>query len=70
VSDYVTSLLQGAPAALATAKVLARRRPPGPGDAELEALTDLSVRFFASAEGREGVRSFLEKRSPAWRPVG
>ena len=35
---------------------------------ELAELTALSVSFFTSDEGREGVRAFAEKRSPSWMP--
>ncbi len=63
---YTESLLRGAPQALATAKELARRAQSGSIRAELAELTELSVRFFTSDEGREGVRSFAERRDPAW----
>jgi methylglutaconyl-CoA hydratase len=66
VARYTASLLLGAPGALATAKKLARSRLAGPLRAELAELTELSVRFFSSAEGREGVLSFVEKRHPSW----
>jgi methylglutaconyl-CoA hydratase len=69
VANYTASLLRGAPGALATAKALARRPPIGPEPAELAYLTDLSVRFFTSSEGREGVLAFAEKREPAWLPT-
>ena len=32
-------------------------------------LTGVSVGFFTSAEGREGVLSFVEKRDPSWIPT-
>jgi methylglutaconyl-CoA hydratase len=70
VDDYTASLLRGAPGALATAKALARRAAAGPEPAELAYLTELSVGFFTSPEGREGVRSFVEKRPAAWVPPG
>lgn len=66
VARYAASLLRGAPGALATAKRLARR-PAGPAIADdLAELTELSVGFFTSDEGREGVLSFVEKRDPSW----
>jgi methylglutaconyl-CoA hydratase len=69
VDHYVGSLLRGAPGALAAAKRLLRdathRRPLAE---ELAELTALSVSFFTSDEGREGVRAFAEKRSPSWMP--
>jgi methylglutaconyl-CoA hydratase len=66
VAGYTASLLRGAPGALATAKRLARRVPDGAIRDQLTELTEMSVRFFTSAEGREGVLSFVERRSPAW----
>ncbi len=33
-------------------------------------MTELSARLFASEEAQEGIRAFLEKRLPAWRPRG
>jgi methylglutaconyl-CoA hydratase len=66
VARYTASLLLGAPGALATAKTLARGGSAGSLRAELAELTELSVRFFSSAEGREGVLSFVEKRHPSW----
>jgi methylglutaconyl-CoA hydratase len=66
VARYAASILKGAPAALATAKALARGPAPASLRAELAELAELSVRFFSSAEGREGVLSFVEKRPPSW----
>jgi methylglutaconyl-CoA hydratase len=69
---YVGMLVRGAPGALAGAKQLLRRYAPTPPagswPAELAELTTLSVRYFTSAEGREGVAAFREKRSPSWVP--
>jgi methylglutaconyl-CoA hydratase len=64
VAAYTASLLRAAPGALAATKALAQ----GGRDlrAELARLTELSVGFFTSAEGREGVQAFLDKRPPAW----
>jgi methylglutaconyl-CoA hydratase len=66
VASYTESLLRGAPGALATAKRLARRVPDGAIRGELAELTEMSVRFFTSDEGREGVLSFVERRPPSW----
>jgi methylglutaconyl-CoA hydratase len=65
VAAHVDALRLGAPGALAAAKELVRG---GRGDirAELAGLTERSVHFFTSAEGREGVQAFTEKRPPAW----
>ena len=65
VEAHVAALRQGAPGALAAAKELLRRTPGSIRD-DLAELTALSVRFFTSDEGREGVRAFGEKRPPSW----
>ncbi|MBB5869939.1 methylglutaconyl-CoA hydratase [Allocatelliglobosispora scoriae] len=57
------SLRRGGPQALRATKELLRVD----GLAErLAALTELSVAFFGSDEGREGVAAIREKRNPAW----
>jgi methylglutaconyl-CoA hydratase len=61
-------LVRGAPGALAGTKQLLRRAPDRDLGAELDELTGLSVRYFTSEEGREGVAAFREKRDPAWVP--
>ncbi len=66
VARYTAALLRGAPGALATAKSLARRRQGPSIRDDLVELAALSIRFFSSPEGREGVRAFVEKRDPAW----
>ena len=69
VDRYVGSLVRGAPAALAATKALLRAAPDGrPIRERLTDLTATSVHFFTSAEGREGVQAFTEKRNPSWVP--
>lgn len=65
VSRYTGSLLRAAPGALAGTKALLLRRG-GDLDAELAELTALSLSYFHSAEGVEGVTAFRQKRDPAW----
>src|SRR3954470_6762293 len=55
VDRYVTSLVRGAPGALAATKRLLAGTDLA---AELDRLTALSVRYFASGEGREGIAAF------------
>jgi methylglutaconyl-CoA hydratase len=68
---HVALLLKAAPSAVAKTKRLLRdvagRRP-----ADVMALTvDAIANQRVSPEGQEGLRAFLEKRSPAWtRPAG
>lgn len=68
VERYTDALVRGAPGALAGAKDLLRRRRADTLRDELAALTELSVSYFGSPEGLEGVLSFREKRDPSWVP--
>ena len=68
VARYTASLVRGAPAALAASKVLLRRGQASIRD-QLYELTRTSVTFFTSADGREGVAAYAEKRNPAWMPT-
>jgi methylglutaconyl-CoA hydratase len=69
VTHYTTALVRGAPGALAGTKRLLRRPTPVTFRDELAELTALTVSYFRSAEGREGVAAFREKRDPYWIPV-
>jgi methylglutaconyl-CoA hydratase len=64
VDAYAQALLRGAPGALAGTKDLLRH----PIRDRLAGLTELSVRYFTSAEGREGISALMAKRSPSWAP--
>jgi methylglutaconyl-CoA hydratase len=68
VTGYVGMLVRGGPLALAGAKQLLRRTASPDLGTELEQLASMSVRYFTSDEGREGVASFREKRDAAWVP--
>lgn len=67
VNAILGELVQGAPGAHAVTKELIRavaKRPLTP-----ELMADMAIRIAtarASGEGKEGVRSFLEKRQPSW----
>ncbi len=61
VSAIVDALLAGGPEAVREAKRLVRERPAGLETAEIAAARRTSV------EGQDGLRAFLEKRSPLWR---
>ena len=66
VDGYARALLRAAPGALAGTKWLLRD-PDGPTlRARLAELTEVSVRYFTSDEGREGITALLGKRDPAW----
>ena len=67
VNAILGHLVQGAPGAHAATKDLIRAIVHRPIDAAL--MGDMAARIAAaraSDEGREGVRSFLEKRPPSW----
>ena len=68
VARYVGLLRQGAPGALGATKALLRHPPGGDLDTAFAAMSDLSARHFASAEGQEGMAAFAEKRPPNWVP--
>jgi methylglutaconyl-CoA hydratase len=57
----VQNLLASGPEAVRAAKELVRDRPGGQAAAEIAAARR------TSAEGQDGLRAFLEKRTPAWR---
>jgi methylglutaconyl-CoA hydratase len=56
----ISELLSSGPAATRAAKQLIRDRPGG------EAAAHLAAKLRTSPEGQEGLRGFLEKRSPNW----
>jgi len=69
VSAYCDSLVKGGPLALAGTKQLLRRPPGESIRADLADLSARSAAYFKSAEGREGVTAFREKRPASWVPV-
>lgn len=68
VDGFVDALVRGAPGALAGTKRLLHRQKADTFREDVAALTELSVRYFGSSEGVEGVRAFREKRDPTWVP--
>jgi methylglutaconyl-CoA hydratase len=69
VADYVRDVLAAGPQALAAAKALIARVWARPIDADVSQLTAAAIaKRRVSAEGQEGIRAFLEKRSPGWVP--
>jgi methylglutaconyl-CoA hydratase len=62
VESVVEALLAGGPEAVREAKRLVRERPTGVETARIAATRR------TSDEGQEGLRAFLEKREPSWRP--
>lgn len=67
VNERVDALLQAAPGAQAAVKELLREVAYRPKEGLRDATSTLIARRRASAEGREGMSAFLEKREPWWR---
>jgi len=68
VTAYAEALVLGGPLALAGTKQLLRRAPAGSVRADLAELSTRSAGYFKSAEGREGVTAFRERRPASWVP--
>jgi methylglutaconyl-CoA hydratase len=68
VDAIVADLLLGGPEALAASKQLLSEVPGMPVDEAFGWTAELSGRLFTSAEGREGMTAYLEKRPPSWAP--
>lgn len=67
VNEQVQQLLQAAPGAQAAAKELIRTISQRPKSDCRDYTSRLIAKRRASAEGREGMSAFLEKREPEWR---
>ena len=68
VDAVVSSLLQGAPEALAATKKLLRELWPTPLTEDLDRAHALHLAARNSAEAKEGIAAFNEKRAPNWTP--
>jgi methylglutaconyl-CoA hydratase len=66
VSAYLQEILGSGPEAIATAKELLRKVWARPASDTLGLTADTIASRRASAEGREGITAFLEKRKPKW----
>ncbi len=66
VGGYVDQLRRGGPEAVRTTKELLRRIPAMPRDDAFAWAAEISAGLFTSAEAREGMSAFLEKRNPPW----
>jgi methylglutaconyl-CoA hydratase len=66
VDGFVADLLAGGPDALAATKQLLVRVPGMPIEEAFAWTAELSAELFRSDEAQEGMRAFLEKRSPDW----
>ncbi len=68
VQSMVSSLLQGAPGALAETKQLLRELWPSPVTTDLDRAQALHLVARHSAEAQEGIAAFNAKRPPNWAP--
>lgn len=68
VSSYVDALLLGGPEAMSHTKNLLRRVPALPREDAFAVTSELSGSLFGSAEAREGMTAFFERRRPSWAP--
>ncbi|MGW1889987.1 enoyl-CoA hydratase family protein [Streptomyces sp. NPDC002004] len=66
LEPVLDGLRKSSPQALAETKALVTAKVLDTFDRDAQALTALSARLFASADAREGVTAFLERRDPAW----
>ncbi len=66
VGGRVRELLQAAPGAIAAAKALVREVTGRPADEVRDLTATRIAERRATAEGREGLAAFLEKRRPSW----
>jgi methylglutaconyl-CoA hydratase len=62
-------ILANGPQAVREAKKLVREIIRKPMDVALDHAVDLISHLRTSPEGQEGLRSFLEKRAPSWKPT-
>jgi methylglutaconyl-CoA hydratase len=66
VSKHLNDLASSGPRAVAAAKALIESVVSSDADAAAEHSIEAIARQRVSAEGQEGMRAFLEKRTPAW----
>ncbi len=67
VDELVQACLAGGPEALAEAKALARSAGAIPDGEVVTTTAELIARRRVSAEGQEGMRAFLERRTARWK---
>jgi methylglutaconyl-CoA hydratase len=66
VDRYLRMVFLAAPGALSATKRMLREPRPTSLEEDLAQQARLAAERFASAEGQEGIRAFLEKRPPEW----
>jgi methylglutaconyl-CoA hydratase len=65
--ELATSLIENSPASLLATKRLLKSYSAAELDRQIEAAVDENARIRSTEDFREGVTSFLEKRSPQWK---
>ena len=68
LTSITDALRACSPQGLAESKALTTRDTLAAFDARADELQQLSARLFSSAEAREGMTAFLQRRPPAWAP--
>ncbi len=68
VSKATAALRLGGPKAIAASKALISELSGDVDDVRINLTADRIADIRASEEGREGIDSFLEKRTPSWQP--
>ena len=63
----IDAICAAGPEAVATTTKILRRTTDDSYESKLAGMRELSERVFASAEAREGIAAFLEKRPPSWK---
>ncbi|MGD3112522.1 enoyl-CoA hydratase family protein [Streptomyces sp. YGL11-2] len=66
LAPLLDALRKGSPQGLAESKKLVTAGVLAAFDRDTDALAEQSARLFASAEAREGMTAFLERRAPEW----
>ena len=69
VDRAVTSILKGAPGAVAATKELLGELRGREWSEAMSMAEARSIELFAGAEAGEGMDAFLEKRAPSWEPA-
>jgi methylglutaconyl-CoA hydratase len=69
VAEYVREILTNAPGAVGAAKALIRDVRGRPTADAAAGAASLIAKLRVAPEGQEGLKAFLEKRTPSWIPV-
>ena len=69
IGELADAILRLAPDATRQTKSLLRRLQAEPAEQQEPLAIEANVRARLSPEAQEGLRAFVEKRPPAWRPV-